>query len=293
MVNLKVKNFLEKKIKESCYLEIKAIKPGNVHKYSAGHGMKPSDFYNSAKIISKCLTKNGPGFSKKILNCVVETKKKIKQNTNLGIILLLAPITEILLKHGLLNKKSLENKINNFIKKQGVRESKNFFKAIKVASPGGIGKSNKYDVNLLPKTTVYKAMSYASKRDLIAKQYISSFKDIFKIGIPTFKKFEKKWNNKEWSLTAVYLNFLNKIIDTHIQRKKGDKLAKKVKEDAKKYFKLVKKKKQCKNMDKIARKLLFFDKKLKVRGINPGTSADLTVASYFILQVTKKQQKKI
>ena len=58
MVNLKLKNVLEKKIKESCYLEIKAIKPGNVHKYSAGHGMKPSDFYNSAKIISKCLTKN-------------------------------------------------------------------------------------------------------------------------------------------------------------------------------------------------------------------------------------------
>ena len=39
----------------------------------------------------------------------------------------------------------------------------------------------------------------------------------------------------------------------------------------------------------IKKKLLIFDKKLKSNGINPGTSADLTVATLFFELVTKKQ----
>jgi triphosphoribosyl-dephospho-CoA synthase len=40
--------------------------------------------------------------------------------------------------------------------------------------------------------------------------------------------------------------------------------------------------KKTKKPEEIIPKLIKFDKKLKKNGINPGTSADLTVASLFV-----------
>jgi triphosphoribosyl-dephospho-CoA synthase len=280
--------FLKKQIKLCCYKEMDSIKPGNVHKYSEGHNMTTKDFYKSADIISKCLTKNNSHFCKKIFESVVEIKKKIKQNTNLGIILLLAPITSIILENGILSKKKLHQRLIFLIKKQNIKNSMLFYKAIKIAKPGGLGQSNNYDVNNIPNVGLYNAMKYAEKKDLIAKQYVTGFKDIFKIGLPTYKKFKTKFKNDKWALTGVYLNFLNKLTDSHIKRKKGKKDAKKVRKDAKNYFKLLKYKENDISMSILTKKLLLFDKKLKSKGINPGTSADLTVTTFFIEKVTKK-----
>ena len=152
--------------------------------------------------------------------------------------------------------------------------------------PGGLGSSEKYDVNRKPKAKIFKAMEFAKKRDLVAKQYSNGFKDVFDIGIPAYKIFYKKWGKVNWALTGVYLTFLQKYHDTHIIRKNGIKIAINVKKKAGNYYKFVK---NSKNLDKIKRKLLIFDKKLKKDGINPGTSADLTVATFFIELVTKKQ----
>lgn len=293
MKKSQIKSFLKNQIKLSCYAEMNALKPGNVHKYSSGHGMTTKDFYKSANIIANYLTQNNSNFGKKILECVQEIKKKVKKNTNLGIILLFAPVISIILKNGILDKENLCKKIFLFIKNQNVKNSLPIFKAIKTATPGGLGKSSKYDVNYLPKVTLYNAMNYSSKKDLIAKQYVTGFKDIFEIGLPTYKKFQNKWEDHNWTLTSVYLTFLKLLTDSHIRRKKGKKTAEKVKKEAKKYYKLLKLNKSDSNMNIITKKLLFFDKKLKSKGINPGTIADLTVATLFIEKVTKKQQKKL
>ena len=69
-------------------------------------------------------------------------------------------------------------------------------------------------------------------------------------------------------------------------RNKGKKIAKNVRKEAKKYYFFLKKNE---NLTKIKKKLLFFDKKLKSKRINPGTIADLTVATLFFEIVTKKQ----
>ena len=66
MKKKEIKSFLKKQIKLSCYAEMSALKPGNVHEYSPGHGMITKDFYKSANIIANCLTNNNFHFSKKI-----------------------------------------------------------------------------------------------------------------------------------------------------------------------------------------------------------------------------------
>ena len=102
MVNPKIRILLKKQIKFVCDTEMKSLKPGNVHKFSEGHGMNIKDFYQSSSIISKCLTKNNLDLGEKILNSVNEIQNKIKKNTNLGIILLLSPIVTVVQKEGII-----------------------------------------------------------------------------------------------------------------------------------------------------------------------------------------------
>jgi len=284
--NARIRIILKKQIKFVCDTEIKSLKPGNVHKYSEGHGMNLKDFLKSSLIISKCLTKNNLDLGKKILISVNEIQNKIKKNTNLGIILMLSPIATIVQEEGVISKEELLKKIKSLIKKQNIKNSIPIFKAISLTSPGGLGFSKKYDVNEPPNTNLYKAMEFAKKKDLIARQYCNGFEDIYKIGIPAYKKFYNKWGKVDWALTGVYLTFLKKFNDSHIVRNKGNKIATSIKKEAKKYYFFLK---RNKNLTKIKKKLLIFDKKLKSKRINPGTTADLTVATLLLEIVTKKQ----
>jgi len=284
--NARIRIILKKQIKFVCDTEIKSLKPGNVHRYSEGHGMNLKDFLKSSLIISKCLTKNNLDLGKKILISVNEIQNKIKKNTNLGIILMLSPIATIVQEEGVISKEELLKKIKSLIKKQNIKNSIPIFKAISLTSPGGLGFSKKYDVNEPPNTNLYKAMEFAKKKDLIARQYCNGFEDIYKIGIPAYKKFYNKWGKVDWALTGVYLTFLKKFNDSHIVRNKGNKIATSIKKEAKKYYFFLK---RNKNLTKIKKKLLIFDKKLKSKRINPGTTADLTVATLLLEIVTKKQ----
>ena len=284
--NARIRIILKKQIKFVCDTEIKSLKPGNVHKYSEGHGMNLKDFLKSSLIISKCLTKNNLDLGKKILISVNEIQNKIKKNTNLGIILMLSPIATIVQEEGVISKEELLKKIKSLIKKQNIKNSIPIFKAISLTSPGGLGFSKKHDVNEPPNTNLYKAMEFAKKKDLIARQYCNGFEDIYKIGIPAYKKFYNKWGKVDWALTGVYLTFLKKFNDSHIVRNKGNKIATSIKKEAKKYYFFLK---RNKNLTKIKKKLLIFDKKLKSKKINPGTTADLTVATLLLEIVTKKQ----
>jgi triphosphoribosyl-dephospho-CoA synthase len=84
-----------------------------------------------------------------------------------------------------------------------------------------------------------------------------------------------KWQNQAWATTALYLGFLARQLDTHIVRKYGEAIAISVMDEAKaveaEYW-------LTDNPKLIQKKLLGWDVSLKRRNINPGTSADLTVA---------------
>ena len=102
-----MKNFIKKNIRFVCDIEMESLKPGNVHKYSKSHDMTTKDFFRSSLIVSKYLSQNNLSLGKKIINTVMQIQKKIKKNTNLGIILMLAPIVVVVEKEGLIEEKRL------------------------------------------------------------------------------------------------------------------------------------------------------------------------------------------
>src|SRR5690349_13182051 len=77
---------------EACRREIEALKPGNVHVFADGHRMSADQFVTSAEVSSGPLTDPALSVGRRILEAVRATRKAVDTNTNLGIVLLCAPL---------------------------------------------------------------------------------------------------------------------------------------------------------------------------------------------------------
>jgi triphosphoribosyl-dephospho-CoA synthase len=129
-----------------------------------------------------------------------------------------------------------------------------------------------------PTVTLLEAMRAAERRDRIAWNYTNGFVDIFDLGLKWLAGGRKRWGDVPWVTTYVYLGFLAHIPDTLIERKFGDAAASAVRDEARPIEAGLS---QCSAPEDMAAPLTAFDTALKERGLNPGTSADLTVATLF------------
>ena len=80
----------------------------------------------------------------------------------------------------------------------------------------------------------------------------------------------------------MFIEILAKIPDSHISRKFGDKIAKKTSNNASDLLKILDREN---SPDYIANELNNLDYEYKKKGINPGTTADLLVASLMIFNI--------
>src|SRR5579859_3647490 len=77
---------------EACLLELKALKPGNAHIHAAGHRIAVAEMETSARVSAEPLARPGSPVGRRILDAVSATRAAVGSNTNLGIVLLAAPL---------------------------------------------------------------------------------------------------------------------------------------------------------------------------------------------------------
>lgn len=257
--------------RDACMAELSALKPGNVHMFADGHGMVVQDFIKSADASAQLIATPDLTVGERILSAVKATWDAVGCNTNLGIVLLAAPMVQAAYSRHGFSQESLQEALDNLT----VDDAAKAYQAISLASPAGLGEVSEHDVHQAPSVTLLQAMQAATDRDLIAQQYAHGFIDVF-AGVQVYAEYSAKWERVAWAITAVYLSFLAKFEDSHIARKYGKETAQAIQQEAKKHF-----------QDFISQEnpklyqatLLAWDADLKNRGINPGTSADLTVAT--------------
>ncbi|KAF1857810.1 hypothetical protein Lal_00041282, partial [Lupinus albus] len=121
----------------ACLAELDALKVGNVHAYAAGHRMEVADFARSAEVSAVGLACEGAGIGARVLAGVAATREAVGQNTNLGILLLCAPLAAAA-ERGLTLVQALDG--------LGPEDARDVFAAIRLASPGGLGQAARYDV---------------------------------------------------------------------------------------------------------------------------------------------------
>jgi triphosphoribosyl-dephospho-CoA synthase len=268
-------NSLADTFKAVCIAEIEALKPGNVHIFADGHGMVVQDFVRSAEASATVIAKPELTVGQRILLSVEATWQAVGCNTNLGIILLSAPIIHVALDVRQLN---LRERLHEALQSLSIADATLAYQAILKASPAGLGESVRYDIRTLPEVTLLVAMQEAQQRDRIALQYVTGFVDVFD-GAAYYQNMLQRWQRPAWAVTAVYLRFLANFADSHIVRKHGTATAQMVQQEASQYEELLL---AQDNPKACQRELLKFDAELKARGLNPGTSADLTVASLLV-----------
>jgi triphosphoribosyl-dephospho-CoA synthase len=266
--------------KNACLAELEALKPGNVHIFADGHGMVVQDFVLSAEAAAREIACPHLAVGERIRNSIDATWRAAGCNTNLGIVLLCAPMIHAALERpGDSFPESLERVLQGLT----VEDAALTYEAILRASPAGLGASAQHDVREAPQVTLLQAMAEAAARDRIAYQYVHGFSDIYQ-GAKLHEEAFRRWGWTGWATTAVYLYFLASIEDTHIFRKFGAEVASQVKAEAERHRDALLNEE---NPKKYQWALLEFDRSLKERGLNPGTSADLTVASLLMAELEK------
>ncbi|MDI1362384.1 triphosphoribosyl-dephospho-CoA synthase [Methylotenera sp.] len=268
--------------RNACMVELEALKPGNVHVFADGHGMTIHDFIKSADASAAVIAQENLSVGERVFQSVKATQIAVGMNTNLGIILLCAPLIHAALHDNeapdVVNQ-SLQQRLNFTLNQLKVEDATLTGQAIVLANPAGLGNSNVNDVHESSSVSLLEMMASAQDKDRIAWQYANAFADVFEFGLPHYKKAMHKWNNQAWATTALYLGFLARQLDSHVIRKYGEALAKEVMQEAVDLQTLYW---ATENPKLVQKKLLVWDASLKAQNINPGTSADLTVTCLMV-----------
>ncbi len=261
----------------ACLLEVSAPKPGNVSPERHFHDTGYEDFLASAVAIGPALSGAGQHpLGTTIRTAVEATRHWTRSNTNLGIVLLLAPLARAALRSG----GNLRERLGRVLVETTVADAAQVYAAIRHAGPGGLGESPAEDVAETPTVTLREAMALAADRDAVAREYVTDFALTFEVGVPAIRAGRQE--GLAWAETAVeaYLTLLASTPDTHIARKLGQAEAELVSRRAREVGAA------GGTRSAAGRKALAaLDAELRDprNRRNPGTTADLTCAALFVV----------
>jgi triphosphoribosyl-dephospho-CoA synthase len=258
----------------ACLDELEAPKPGNVHVYAPGR--KPVDlFRRSAEVCAPRLATPGARVGKRILDAVDATVAEVGTNTNLGIVLLCAPLAAAAENAAC----GLRAAVAGVLDGLDLEDAALAFRAIARAAPGGLGNAARHDVRDAPTVSLRDAMAEAAGRDRIAHQYVTGFADVFAAGEPALEAGLMQWSDPKWATLVVFLQFMSAFDDSHVVREHGTAAGDELRRDA---TSMLQRFSHAADPAAFLPELMEWDRSLKSRGINPGTSADLTVATLFV-----------
>jgi len=268
----------------ACYLDVESFKPGNVSVVAPGHGMCAADFMRSADHSAAALTLVDDPLGRRIYAAVAATRAAVGCNTNLGIVLLVAPMVQATFGFASM---PLRTGLTRVLDATTPADAAAVYAAIRLASPGGLGRAGRQDVADDPDVTLVEAMRLAAERDLIARQYANGFDELCNVAVPYLDDAQARFDDSALAMTDLYLYLLARFPDSHVARKHGVACAASVRDragDIHADFLAA--------SDELARLgvLHQYDAELKQRGINPGTTADLCVAACFFHRLQQQAE---
>lgn len=275
-------------------------KPGNVHRTQDFDDMIFEDFLISGVVIGdlmKTAAERGNRcreddslhkirLGEIIKEAVLETDKWIGNNTNLGIVLMLTPLSaSAAMSH---NLNELRNNVGRIMEATTSEDALNFYDAINIADAGGMGEQEELDVAdaeakekiIEENINMYKVLQMSSKWDSLSYELTNRMPITFGIGFPTFRATKMEYGVINKATVQTFLTILSKKPDTLISRKYGDDMAKLVSADADSIL-------QSGGILNPQGELLLreFDKQLLRNKLNPGTTADITAASIMVAYI--------
>jgi triphosphoribosyl-dephospho-CoA synthase len=307
----KVGDFVARCAGLATLLEVSAYpKPGNVHRTHDFDDTLYEHFLASSISIMPILRRlamkahaianeNGDWSNLRIGNYILSATKEMLKwqtggNVHLGVILLFSPIVAAagaVYQEDIIDIKELKAKLKDITNSADPHDSISIYEAInRSMSKKVLGKVLSLDVSedssreniLKNRLTPQNIFKTCSNYDSICSEWVTDFEITFNHGFPFLKKqlISQDLNS---STVNTFLHILALYPDTLIQRKSGKEKANEISQKAKRVLE-----KGGASTER-GRKMLFtLDNELqKEKGsLNPGTTADLTASSLFLLTLT-------
>lgn len=253
--------------------ECVARKPGNVHRMRDFDDTTLLDFITSASAIGPVLAMaEGQPLGQTILEAVKATHKTVGRNTNLGLILAMAPLAKV--PEGI----DLKTGVAQVLQQTTIEDARLAYQAIRLAGPGGLGKVEGEDIQAEPTVNLLECMRLAMDRDTIAQLWATGYDELFNLCLPTLGGGLQLTGCLEGAIVLLHLHLMALKPDTLIARKAGvmeaEQSARMAKETAKAGWP---------NRQTGWQALTELDHWLRADGNrrNPGTTADLVGATLF------------
>jgi triphosphoribosyl-dephospho-CoA synthase len=257
----------------ACVWEATARKAGNVHRDRDFADVTYADFILSAAAAAPEVgLAAGRPLGETVLAAIRATRAVVRTNTNLGIVLLLAPLAKVP------DGADLRAGVRDVLARTTVEDSADVYEAIRLAAPGGLGTAKEQDVRDAPTLPLRDVMALAADRDLIARQYANDFGDLFDLGVPALLEGLERFGRVEPAVQQCQLAWLAAHPDSLVARKRGLDVAREASRRAKAILELG-------GVSTSAGRNAYneFDHWLRSDGHarNPGTTADLVTACLF------------
>lgn len=261
----------------ACILEATARKPGNVHPQASFGDCCYVDFVVSATVVAPVLQRAAAlGVGATVLEAVRSTRAVTAHNTNLGILLLLAPLAAAADRRDTTDlREALATVLNHLSHDDALA----VYEAIRLARPGGLGTVPRQDVADNPTGTLAEVMALAAERDLVARQYTNGFREVFDEVVPALHSACEDGQGLEQVIIGSHLRILAHHPDSLIARKRGRAEAEDASHRAQAVLQL-----GWPDASAAREALEEFDTWLRAEGNarNPGTTADLVTAGLFV-----------
>ena len=263
---------LQQCVTMACLLDVIAPKPGNVHRGADFEDATFLDFAASAVAIGPIIAQApNQGLGPTILGAVQATRQVTATNTNLGIILLLAPLASVA------DQPDPAGAIGKVLRQTSEQDALDLFRAIRLAGAGGLGQVAEMDATQdeSQPTDILSAMELARERDTIAELYVTDFRALFQTILPQLVSHCHEYGPIH-GLIASHVALLASQPDTLIARKCGKQVAAEASQRAAQITGQV-------GSEEWWRALSDLDFWLRADGNrrNPGTTADLLTAAMF------------
>jgi triphosphoribosyl-dephospho-CoA synthase len=272
----------------ACLLEASAPKPGNVSPGRHFADLRYEDFLASALAIGEPMARAGEqGVGATIRKSVEATARWSRSNTNLGIVLLFAPVARAAsqlgsdpLMRGDSRGLTLQVMLRRVLDATTVDDAREAYAAIRMACPGGLDRAEAQDVSTEPTMTLVEVMQLASHRDTIASEYATGFAITFGTAVPVLERARHDGLPWDDAVVETFLTLLAAAPDTHIARRSGKSLAHQVTARAQRVL-------AEGGVRSEAGRRAIDDMDLALRDEknsgNPGTTADVTAAAIFVV----------
>jgi triphosphoribosyl-dephospho-CoA synthase len=261
----------------ACTLEACAEKVGNVTPTRGFDDARFDDFALSAQALGAAVAGAAPGrVGRTVYLAVAATARVAPSNTNLGMALLFAPLAAAARAR---RGTGLRRRLALVLRGLTVDDARWAYRAIRLARPGGLGRSDEAPVARRPSVTLGEAMRLAARRDTVAAEYARDFAVTFDLALTRLRRALRRGLSLLDAIAQAHLELMARVPDTLIARKAGAGVAAAVAARARAVLRAGG---FGTRRGLAAPRQLAQELRRDGNRLNPGTSADLVAAALFV-----------